>query len=159
MLLVGFWAIGVTVGAPKKHKDAQPAATSPAPVVPATTALPPAPSTKAAPPAKTPAPPPKGTTAAPAPEATTHTDPAVKPGTACYGQQWPQAVPNVVGKDLSTGADPLLCFEVAAATAPDGHDVMKDAANIAYQWTVKSMEPAAGTPVEPTTPIRLTVTR
>ncbi|MEU0940090.1 PASTA domain-containing protein [Embleya sp. NPDC005971] len=155
VLLAGFWALGVAVGPPpEKHKAAPPAATqpatTPAPAAKATTAPPPAATTKAPPP-------PKATKAAPAPKPTTHTDPAAKPGTACFGQQWPQPVPDVVGRDLSSGTDPLLCYQVAAATAPDGHDVMQDPGNTARLWTITAMNPRAGTPVEPTTPITLTV--
>ncbi len=66
--------------------------------------------------------------------------------TACNSVKWPQRVPDVVGANASdalTGA--LLCFNVTAAIAPDGHDILTDPANSAYKWKIASVSPARGT--------------
>jgi hypothetical protein len=50
---------------------------------------------------------------------------AFTPLTPCSAQQWPKPVPgNLVGRSLTDVLDDLpLCFNVVAATAPDGRDI------------------------------------
>jgi hypothetical protein len=66
---------------------------------------------------------------------------------------------TAVGKNLEfLDDDPvLICLNVAAVTAPDGHDVMNDPASQAYSWRITSMSPPPGTPVAETQPSTLTV--
>jgi Protein of unknown function (DUF3761) len=76
----------------------------------------------------------------------------------CTTASWPQAIPaGVVGQsaDAVTGGD-LKCYDVIAALAPDGHDVLTgtDAAN----WTVSRVSPAVGTSVGASAPVTLYVT-
>jgi hypothetical protein len=49
----------------------------------------------------------------------------------CDAKKWPLPLPVAVGKNLEfLDDDPvLICLNVAAATAPDGHDVMNDPAS------------------------------
>jgi hypothetical protein len=79
----------------------------------------------------------------------------------CDAELWPLPLNNVVGESLDTiDYDPVLtCLDVAAATAPDGHNVMNDPANQADGWQITSMSPPAGTPVTETQTITLTVAR
>jgi hypothetical protein len=77
----------------------------------------------------------------------------------CDAKKWPLPLPSAVGRKLDfLDVDPvLICLNVAAATAPDGHDTMNDPDNRAYGWRITSMSPAPGTPVAETQPITLTV--
>ncbi|MFF3573056.1 PASTA domain-containing protein [Nocardia jiangxiensis] len=77
----------------------------------------------------------------------------------CSSQTWPQKLPDFHGKALGemvVGAG--LCYNITAITAPDGTDVMHDAAGMTKPWTVASQSPAAGTSVTAQTPITLKVT-
>ena len=91
--------------------------------------------------------------------------PAAAPSSAqtaaqqCASEKWPQPLPDFHGKplgDMVVGA--ALCYNITAITAPDGTDVMHDAAGMTKPWTVSSQSPAAGTPVTAQTPITLKVT-
>ena len=88
------------------------------------------------------------------------TTPSSTPTTddGCATASWPQAIPaGVVGQsaDVVTGGD-LRCYDVIAALAPDGHDVLLggDGAN----WTVSRTSPAVGTSVGVSAPVTLYVT-
>ncbi|MFE9404960.1 hypothetical protein ACFYNY_25005 [Streptomyces sp. NPDC006530] len=77
------------------------------------------------------------------------------PGTACTGKKWPQSVPPVMGTPLADAIDgPLLCFNITAAVAPDGHDALQDPANDT-DWIVTGTKPAAGTNVTEDQPVTL----
>jgi hypothetical protein len=54
----------------------------------------------------------------------------------CDAMKWPQPLPSAVGKTLEAFFDDpvLVCLNVAAVTAPDGHDVENDPANQAHRW-------------------------
>ncbi len=58
-------------------------------------------------------------------------------------------IPNAVGKALEfLDDDPvLICLNIAAAIAPDGHDADNDPARDAQWWKITSMSPPAGTVV------------
>jgi hypothetical protein len=85
--------------------------------------------------------------------------PAQTAAQQCNSQTWPQKLPDFRGKalgDMVVGS--ALCFNITAITAPDGTDVMHDAAGMTKPWTVTSQSPAAGTSVTAKTPITLKVT-
>ena len=67
----------------------------------------------------------------------------------CDAKKWPLPLPNAVGKTLEfLDDDPvLICLNIAAAIAPDGHDADNDPARDAQWWKITSMSPPAGTVV------------
>ncbi|MFI6689731.1 hypothetical protein [Streptomyces sp. NPDC050485] len=81
-------------------------------------------------------------------------------GTLCSGMAWPRPVPDGLnGKPLTqAAAGPLLCFTVAKAVAPDGHDAMQDD-TATTNWIVTGSSPDAGTAINQDQPITLTVTK
>lgn len=93
-----------------------------------------------------------------APSAETKPTPA---GTAdsinarCNAQDWPQAMPKLAGKTFDSMSSDLVCFDRLKALAPDGHDVMADAANAAGDWVIVSSDPGPGASVRMSTPITL----
>lgn len=84
-----------------------------------------------------------------------------KPGldAVCGGLAWPRPVPDGLnGKPLTeAAAGPLLCFTVAKAVAPDGHDAMQDD-TATTNWIITGTSPDAGAAVNQDQPITLTVT-
>jgi hypothetical protein len=77
----------------------------------------------------------------------------------CDQMPWPLALPAVDGRGLDAiFNDPILiCLSVHAATAPDGHNVMNDAANHPDSWRITSMTPPPGAVVPKSQSISLTV--
>lgn len=77
----------------------------------------------------------------------------------CDQMVWPQPLPEVEGRRLdAVFNDPILiCLSVHAATAPDGHNVMNDAANHPDSWLITSMTPPPGAVVPKSQAITLTV--
>ncbi|MEV6191949.1 hypothetical protein AB0M19_06065 [Streptomyces sp. NPDC051920] len=73
----------------------------------------------------------------------------------CRAQDWPQAMPDVVGQPFEPFGRDLMCFDNMEAVAPDGHDVMTDPASGLGVWTVTSSTPKPGAKVRITTPITL----
>ncbi|MET7988351.1 MULTISPECIES: hypothetical protein [unclassified Streptomyces] len=73
----------------------------------------------------------------------------------CKAQQWPQPMPDVEGRTFEPLSKELMCFDNLEALAPDGHDVMTDAAGGLGAWIVVSSTPGPGAKVRPTTPITL----
>ncbi|GAA4093887.1 MULTISPECIES: PASTA domain-containing protein [Streptomyces] len=88
--------------------------------------------------------------------------PAKTPGAAgsgspCAGKKWPQAVPTVTGMPLADAvADPLLCFHITEAVAPDGHDALQDPVD-ETDWVITGSKPGAGTAVTQDQPVTLTI--
>lgn len=79
----------------------------------------------------------------------------------CDAMPWPLPLRETVGQTVNVFTDDpvLICLNVAAATAPDGHDVQNDPAMAAYHWRITSMSPPAGTLVPETQAITLKVIR
>lgn len=73
----------------------------------------------------------------------------------CHAQDWPQAMPKLAGKTFDAMSPDVVCFDRLKALAPDGHDVMADAANAAGDWVIVSSEPSPGASVRISTPITL----
>ncbi|MFG2441061.1 hypothetical protein [Streptomyces sp. NPDC048508] len=73
----------------------------------------------------------------------------------CRAQNWPQPMPNLAGKTFDSMSSGLVCFDRLKALAPDGHDVMADAANAAGEWVIVSSKPSPGASVRISTPITL----
>jgi len=92
-----------------------------------------------------------------------HGAPPLTPSTndeqLCKAQSWPRALPQVTGLDLAqAGEGALLCFDGLRALAPDGHDVMNDKGPAGdVPWTIKAMNPPAGTRVNQRDPVTLTL--
>lgn len=80
-------------------------------------------------------------------------------GQECDQMAWPRPLPQVDGRGLdAVFNDPILiCLSVHAATAPDGHNVMNDAANHPDSWQITSMSPPPGALVPKSQAITLTV--
>ena len=80
-------------------------------------------------------------------------------GPECDQMTWPQPLPQVDGRGLDAiFNDPILiCLSLNKATAPDGHNVMDDAANHPDSWLITSMLPPPGTAVPKSQQITLTV--
>jgi hypothetical protein len=77
----------------------------------------------------------------------------------CDQMAWPLPLPEVDGRGLDAiFNDPILiCLSVKAAKAPDGHNVMNDAANHPDSWRITSMTPPPGAVVPKSQEITLTV--
>ncbi|MFE9127083.1 DUF3761 domain-containing protein [Streptomyces sp. NPDC007148] len=75
----------------------------------------------------------------------------------CHAERWPQTMPQLAGKTFNPLSEDLQCFDHVKALAPDGHDVMKDSANDAQEWTIVSSKPANGAQVRISTAITLTL--
>ncbi|MFJ7146686.1 hypothetical protein ACIQVT_00410 [Streptomyces sp. NPDC100445] len=73
----------------------------------------------------------------------------------CLAEHWPQPMPDMRGKHFDPLGKDLECFDSVKALAPDGHDVMNDAADETSSWTVASSKPATGVKVRMTTLITL----
>lgn len=80
-------------------------------------------------------------------------------GKQCDQMTWPQPLPGIDGKYLDAiFNDPvLICLNLHAATAPDGHNVMNDAANHPDSWAITSITPPSGTMVPKSQIINMTV--
>jgi hypothetical protein len=80
-------------------------------------------------------------------------------GPQCDQMTWPQPLPQINGRGLDAiFNDPILiCLSLHAATAPDGHNVMNDAANHPDSWLITSMTPPPGTSVPKSQEISMTV--
>ncbi|GAB2935844.1 hypothetical protein GCM10027047_35670 [Rhodococcus aerolatus] len=97
-------------------------------------------------------------TTTPATTTTALTTTAKSPAQLCAEKPWPLRAPAVGGWDLDQArTGPLSCFALAVATAPDGHDVLVDAAGTTAQWRIVSQIPAAGAQVAAGEKVRLTV--
>ncbi|MFF0139686.1 hypothetical protein ACFYRN_24935 [Streptomyces sp. NPDC005227] len=93
-----------------------------------------------------------------APAADTKPAPAASADTIsvrCHAQDWPQIMPNLAGKNFDAMSPDLVCFDHLKALAPDGHDIMADAANAAGEWVIVSSDPGPGASVRISTLITL----
>ncbi|MFF4557734.1 hypothetical protein [Streptomyces sp. NPDC001422] len=73
----------------------------------------------------------------------------------CQNQDWPQAMPNLVGETFDSMSPDLVCFDRLKAFTPGGHDVMADPANAAGDWVIVSSEPTPGASVRISTLVTL----
>ncbi|GAB2697425.1 PASTA domain-containing protein [Nocardia thraciensis] len=95
---------------------------------------------------------------APAAGATTSAAPSAPKAQPCDQQAWPQPLPDFRGKQLGeTVVGAGLCFAIGSITSADGRDVMNDPASHTTAWTITDQTPAAGTAVQPDTPVTLKV--
>lgn len=80
-------------------------------------------------------------------------------GPQCDQMTWPQRLPQTNGRGLDAiFNDPILiCLSLHAATAPDGHNVMNDAANHPDSWLITSMTPPPGALVPKSQELTMTV--
>ncbi len=80
-------------------------------------------------------------------------------GPQCDQMAWPQPLPQINGRGLDAiFNDPILiCLSLDAATAPDGHNVMDDAANHPDSWLITSMTPPPGALVPKSQELTMTV--
>lgn len=80
-------------------------------------------------------------------------------GPQCDQMKWPQPLPPINGRGLDAiFNDPILiCLSLHAATAPDGHNVMNDAANHPDSWLITSMTPPSGSLVPKSQELTMTV--
>lgn len=82
--------------------------------------------------------------------------PALTDAEICNAQSWPRPVPAVDGQILAQALrGSLACFNVTAATAPDGHDVRQSPSGDVTAWRITSISPASGRPIGKTDPVTL----
>lgn len=67
-------------------------------------------------------------------------------------------MPDLVGKSLGViRSEALKCFNVTAAIAPDGHNVLDDPVGATGAWTITAVAPPVGAAVTGEQPITVTV--
>jgi hypothetical protein len=79
----------------------------------------------------------------------------------CTAKEWPQPLPNAVGRQLEDIVNDdsfWICLNIAAI-APDGHDVMDDNSGYTQSWRITGQSPAEGTLVAENETVTFQVSR
>jgi hypothetical protein len=78
----------------------------------------------------------------------------------CTAKEWPQPLPNAVGRQLEVVNDDSfwICLNIAAI-APDGHDVLDDNSGYTQSWRITGQSPAEGTLVAENETVTFQVSR